>query len=219
MNKYFYNINGENKGPFTLDEIKEKGLKPDDYVWRDDMDNWSQAKFIEELKESLVIIPPKLEVISPPKLEIPNQPIINKKNNDEVNTKNLISKKSNFIFITFIIVFIFSLLFLPFSCYEYECYNGITSVFIEHNPTILPIVFFNVILLIILLIKKIDKSIITLLVIVQIISLILLFLNYYWILNEGNSRGIGLYLSIICSVLTLSFTPKKLNEIRGLQKK
>lgn len=212
MNKYFYNLDGQNIGPLTLNEIQEKKLKPDDYVWRDDMENWTQAKFLDELIGYLSIIPPKLEIISPPKLEISNKEV--NKNNDNITNK-ISSKKSNIILIALIFLLIFNLLVLPFSCYDYGCYNGFSSIFDEHNPTILPIIFFNIIALIILFLKKLDKTIATLIVVVEIITLILLFLNYYWIYNEGNNRGFGLYGAIICTTLIIVYIPKilKINKL------
>ncbi len=42
--KYFARIDGEQRGPFTLDELIESGVRPKTYIWRKGMDDWERAE-------------------------------------------------------------------------------------------------------------------------------------------------------------------------------
>lgn len=39
------------KGPYTLDVLKDKGLKANDMVWFKGLDDWTEAKNVEILDE------------------------------------------------------------------------------------------------------------------------------------------------------------------------
>lgn len=41
--KYYAMIDGEQKGPFTLEELKGAGVRPSTYIWHKGMDNWQRA--------------------------------------------------------------------------------------------------------------------------------------------------------------------------------
>jgi hypothetical protein len=48
--KNFYYSDGNNKfGPFSIDELKTKGIKPDTLVWYDDLKDWQPAGELEVL--------------------------------------------------------------------------------------------------------------------------------------------------------------------------
>ncbi|MDE6717697.1 MAG: GYF domain-containing protein [Muribaculaceae bacterium] len=47
--RYFAMIDGERKGPFTLDELHEAGVRPDTYVWCKEMDEWEKAEDVAEI--------------------------------------------------------------------------------------------------------------------------------------------------------------------------
>lgn len=49
--KYYAFIDGEQKGPFTLDELAEAGVRPSTYVWCKDMDDWHRADQVDEIRE------------------------------------------------------------------------------------------------------------------------------------------------------------------------
>lgn len=44
-------INGKPEGPFTIDELKQKGIKPADFVRTDGMDDYKEAHELAELRE------------------------------------------------------------------------------------------------------------------------------------------------------------------------
>lgn len=43
--RYFAMIDGERRGPFTLEELADAGVRPDTFVWCKGMDDWQQARF------------------------------------------------------------------------------------------------------------------------------------------------------------------------------
>jgi uncharacterized RDD family membrane protein YckC len=47
---YVLVINGKPEGPFSMDELKAKGLKPSDFVRTDDMDDYKEAHEVPELR-------------------------------------------------------------------------------------------------------------------------------------------------------------------------
>lgn len=49
MALYFAMIDGEQKGPFTLDELHEEGVRPDTYVWAKGMDDWKKADDVADI--------------------------------------------------------------------------------------------------------------------------------------------------------------------------
>ena len=52
MHNYFINIDGENEGPFNLEEMLERSLLPDIKVWRDDQEDWLTAADFSELADA-----------------------------------------------------------------------------------------------------------------------------------------------------------------------
>lgn len=47
--KYFAMIDGERKGPFTLDELATAGVTPQTYVWSKDMKDWEKAEEVADI--------------------------------------------------------------------------------------------------------------------------------------------------------------------------
>lgn len=61
MSQQFYIAeNGQQAGPFTIDELKEKNIHPDTLVWTEGIDSWTKAEYIPLLKEILRATPPPL---------------------------------------------------------------------------------------------------------------------------------------------------------------
>lgn len=48
--KYFAFIDGEQKGPFSLDQLADAGVRPSTYVWCKGMDDWDRADHVEEIR-------------------------------------------------------------------------------------------------------------------------------------------------------------------------
>lgn len=70
MKKYYLHNGIDNIGPFDLDELKTKVINKDTQIWFEDMQDWSTAGEVEELKSILKVQPPpiskKTEITSPP---------------------------------------------------------------------------------------------------------------------------------------------------------
>ncbi len=49
--KYYYLIDGEQKGPASVEELINSGVKGDTLVWRQGMDDWKRASEVEELHD------------------------------------------------------------------------------------------------------------------------------------------------------------------------
>lgn len=47
--KYFAIIDGEQRGPYSLNEMREAGVMPQTYVWCKDMERWQQAKDVADI--------------------------------------------------------------------------------------------------------------------------------------------------------------------------
>jgi hypothetical protein len=76
MEKEFYYLDEkEQKGPFSLENLKSKGLKPETLVWSEDLDQWKPLKDVEELKILIKKTPPPPPIID----STPNSSLINEK--------------------------------------------------------------------------------------------------------------------------------------------
>jgi len=47
---YFIIVNDQQQGPFTIDELKLRGIAPDTLVWAEGMPQWMPASQVDELK-------------------------------------------------------------------------------------------------------------------------------------------------------------------------
>ena len=61
--EYYYLDEKEQKGPYTIDQLKTVGLKPDTLVWSDGFENCKPIKDVEELKGLLKRTPPPPPII------------------------------------------------------------------------------------------------------------------------------------------------------------
>ena len=50
VNKYLLVINGKPEGPFSIDELKQRKIKPNDFVRSSTMDDYKEAHEVEELR-------------------------------------------------------------------------------------------------------------------------------------------------------------------------
>lgn len=49
--KYYAFIDGNQEGPFDLDELVRAGVRPSTYIWCKTMDDWHRADEVEEVRE------------------------------------------------------------------------------------------------------------------------------------------------------------------------
>jgi len=61
MKKYFYSDGQNNFGPFTIEELKEKGIQRETSVWFHELGEWKKAETVEELNELFAFIPPPMQ--------------------------------------------------------------------------------------------------------------------------------------------------------------
>lgn len=74
MSNYYLHENGEQLGPFTLEDLRSKNLRPDTHVWTEGMSEWRKASEIEELKAIINSVPPPFQAKQPsPKPTAPPQ--------------------------------------------------------------------------------------------------------------------------------------------------
>jgi len=79
MKKYYINIANQQQGPYSLEDLKEKGITRETMVWFEGAENWQRANKIDELKDLFKTIPPPIttsNTATPPPL--PNKPKSNK---------------------------------------------------------------------------------------------------------------------------------------------
>lgn len=80
MKNYFYHDGSSKQGPFTLDELKEKGLKRDTPVWCHPMPDWKPAGELPELADLFGQMPPEIKkeytgTPTPPPPPVPKEPM------------------------------------------------------------------------------------------------------------------------------------------------
>lgn len=61
MSNYYLHENGEQLGPFTLEDLQSKNLRPDTHVWTEGMSEWRKASEIEELTTLIKSVPPPFQ--------------------------------------------------------------------------------------------------------------------------------------------------------------
>lgn len=62
MKHYFIVINEKKEGPYTLEQLKNIKLSEKTLVWRSDFNDWKSISEVEELKEQIIIEPPKTKM-------------------------------------------------------------------------------------------------------------------------------------------------------------
>lgn len=60
MKKYFYSDGTNNFGPFTIEELKEKGITRETMIWYQELGEWKKASTIQELTDIFKLVPPPI---------------------------------------------------------------------------------------------------------------------------------------------------------------
>lgn len=60
MSNFYIHKDGQQQGPFTIDELKDLKITRETMVWFEGADDWKKAEEIEELKEIIKSIPPPI---------------------------------------------------------------------------------------------------------------------------------------------------------------
>ncbi len=61
MQKFFIHFQGQQLGPFSLEELKQKGITRNTMVWFDGLSEWKEAKDVYELSDLFRNQPPPFE--------------------------------------------------------------------------------------------------------------------------------------------------------------
>lgn len=61
MKSYFIHDGNKRTGPFTFDDLKQKGIEASTFIWFDGLDKWTEAAKIQELKDIIIKSPPPLD--------------------------------------------------------------------------------------------------------------------------------------------------------------
>lgn len=95
MKKYFLHNGDKHDGPFTIDELKLKGIEKDTPIWFEGVSDWTKASELDELKELFIVIPPPLNKESIIESSVPIPPAFEKKdtNSAEESSDKTKSKK------------------------------------------------------------------------------------------------------------------------------
>lgn len=83
MSQNFYIIvNGKQEGPFTIEQLKSKGIQRESLVWTEGLDNWTKAEHVALLNDLLRSMPPPMPNMEPKANhhQIPPPPIPNTNN-------------------------------------------------------------------------------------------------------------------------------------------
>ena len=56
--KYYIVINGEQKGPFSIDELRLQGITSETLVWKEGYSGWVRAGIVPELSGLFTTPPP-----------------------------------------------------------------------------------------------------------------------------------------------------------------
>ena len=69
--KYYLAINGQQAGPYSLEEIKMQGITPETLIWRSGLGEWTKAGSLSEVADVLFVQAPEPSVQVPPVMEVP----------------------------------------------------------------------------------------------------------------------------------------------------
>jgi hypothetical protein len=61
MDGYFFHDGNEQRGPFTVEELKEKSIRRDTPIWKKGLTDWTRAGDIAELKSLFENTPPPFQ--------------------------------------------------------------------------------------------------------------------------------------------------------------
>jgi len=61
MDGYFFHDGNEQRGPFTLEELKEKPIKRETPVWKKGLRDWARASDLPELNSIFENTPPAFQ--------------------------------------------------------------------------------------------------------------------------------------------------------------
>lgn len=61
MKKYFISLDGQQTGPYTIEQLQSMSLTSKYLVWTDGFNGWKNIQSIQELKDTITKLPPSIE--------------------------------------------------------------------------------------------------------------------------------------------------------------
>jgi uncharacterized membrane protein YhaH (DUF805 family) len=95
MKKYFYSNGQDKEGPVTLEELKQKDITPKTLIWYEGLDDWKEAKCVDELKEIFELSPPPIDTTNDT-IEIVESNDLSSENNSETTSSYSAKKQGMF---------------------------------------------------------------------------------------------------------------------------
>jgi len=65
LSKYFIALDGQRRGPFALEQLRDQPIDPATPVWHPGLEDWVRAEEVAELKQLLADLPPPLPPAPP----------------------------------------------------------------------------------------------------------------------------------------------------------
>lgn len=62
MSTYYINEDGKQKGPFSIEELKDQIINPNTQIWKDGLSDWTEANKLEELNHLFTKTPPPISI-------------------------------------------------------------------------------------------------------------------------------------------------------------
>jgi hypothetical protein len=105
---YFYAENSQQRGPYTLDELRQQAIHPGTLIWHEGLTEWTEAKNLRELADHFQkTTPPKIpvEATVPPQRETANTATttVNKKDKQSSSSLRILAIGAVLIGIVYIV--------------------------------------------------------------------------------------------------------------------
>lgn len=85
MEQHFYIVvNGEQQGPFTIDDLKAKSIQRETLIWTEGLDSWTKAEDIPLLQDVLKATPPPIPT-EKTKMTLPPIPVEAEANSPQIS--------------------------------------------------------------------------------------------------------------------------------------
>jgi hypothetical protein len=144
MKKYYLHNGTENIGPFDTDELKTKAITKNTEVWCEGMEDWRKAGEVDELKNSLTVLPPPIKSFTTPP-PIQSKPIQETQQEIIPQTKKTSWGKviAKSIMVTFLIIVAIVAITDYITEYNTPPYNGESELTIAEIEAIEPATYLN----------------------------------------------------------------------------
>ncbi len=131
MKTYFIHSEGQQLGPFSVEELKQRKISRDTPVWCEGMDGWELAITVEELKTLFISTPPPFN--NSKLADSPSLTAEKSSGETKVSEEQPEKKSNTWIYISFVLLICISIAFFT---YQQIQINGLESEVIEKTDSI-----------------------------------------------------------------------------------